>query len=153
MPFFKNRIDSFKYAITGIGTFFRNQTHPKIHLLAAVVVSTAGFLFEISTSEWLVLILTMTIVIVAEAFNSAIELLCNKVTTEQNPIIKDVKDISAGGSIDQRNRGCYNRVNYILTKIMAIVTSDEVHKNSCTTNVLWMAKKNISQIKQNSYDS
>lgn len=96
MSFLKNRIDSFKYAITGIGTFFKSQTHPKIHLLALVFVTLAGFLFKVSTTEWLILILTMTIVLVAEAFNSAMEMLCDKVTSEKDPIIKNVKDISAG---------------------------------------------------------
>lgn len=96
MSFLKKRINSFKYAITGIGTFFRSQTHPKIHLLAAIIVTSAGFYYKVSASEWLVLIVIMTIVIVAEAFNSAIEMLCDKITSEHDPIIKNVKDISAG---------------------------------------------------------
>ncbi|MBU1101566.1 MAG: diacylglycerol kinase family protein [Bacteroidetes bacterium] len=96
MTFLKKRINSFKYAFTGIGTFFKSQTHPKIHLAAAVLVIAAGFILNVSTTEWLALILTIAFVLTAEAFNSALELLCDKVTKEQSPLIKNVKDISAG---------------------------------------------------------
>lgn len=96
MAFLKKRIESFKYAIHGIVTFFRTQTHPKIHLTATIFVIIAGFYFNVSPTEWMILILTMTSVIMAEAFNSAIEFLSDKVSPDIDPIIKKVKDISAG---------------------------------------------------------
>ena len=96
MTFLRKRLNSFKYAFTGIGTFFKTQTHPKIHLFAAIAVIAAGFVFEVSATEWLVLILAIALVLAAEAFNSALEMLCDKVTTEEHPLIKNVKDISAG---------------------------------------------------------
>lgn len=96
MTFLKKRIDSFKYAFTGIGTFFKSQTHPKIHLLAAVLVAILGYIYKIDKSEWMILVLTITMVLVSEAFNSAIEMLSDKVSEEFHPLIKKVKDIAAG---------------------------------------------------------
>ncbi len=96
MTFLKKRINSFKFAITGIGTFFKTQTHPKIHLSAAIIVIITGFIFKVSSVEWMILVLTISFVLTAEAFNSAIEMLCDKITNEHNPVIKDVKDMSAG---------------------------------------------------------
>ena len=96
MTFLRKRLNSFKYAFEGIATFFKSQTHPKIHLTAAILVTLCGIYFKISETEWMVLIITIIIVIVSEAFNSAIELLCDKVSEEYHPKIKQVKDISAG---------------------------------------------------------
>lgn len=96
MAFIKKRLNSFVYAFTGINTFIRSQTHPKIHLTAAIIVVMAGFYFEVSVSEWIALIIIMTIVFVAEALNTALELLCDKISPEKNHVIKNIKDISAG---------------------------------------------------------
>lgn len=66
-----------------------------IHLLATALVVGAGFYFEVQTIEWLFLIFAISIVWMAEAFNTAIEFLCNRVSTEQDPMIGHAKDLAA----------------------------------------------------------
>lgn len=68
----------------------------RIHLVAAVLACVAGFYFNITSGEWIVIILCIVLVISFELLNTAIEELCNMIYPEQHPVIKKVKDIAAG---------------------------------------------------------
>lgn len=90
------RLKSFAYAWKGIGSFVRKEHNAWIHCSAIIVVTTAGFLFNITRTEWLIIFLCFGIVLAAEAFNTAIERLVNLVSPGYHPIAGDVKDIAAG---------------------------------------------------------
>lgn len=66
-----------------------------VHLLATLVVVSAGFWFNISTYEWVAVLFAIAMVLAAEIFNTAIENLSDAVTKEQNPHIKKTKDLAA----------------------------------------------------------
>jgi undecaprenol kinase len=91
-----NLLKSFGYAFEGIFFLLRNERNFKIHFLALAIVTTAGFFFEITGNEWLVIIIVSTLVIVLEAVNTAIENLCDLYSSAQDDRIKVIKDISAG---------------------------------------------------------
>ena len=90
------QIKSFGYAFQGIFTFFKTERNGRIHLIAALVAIVLGFYLELELSEWLWVSLAITLVIAAEMINTAIERVCNRITTEQEDAIKHIKDISAG---------------------------------------------------------
>lgn len=94
--YWQKRKNAFGYAWAGIKTLFGREAHAKIHLLAAVLVIIAGFIFSLSKWEWCAVILCIGIVFMAEGFNTAIECVCDKVSPERNPLIKDAKDVAAG---------------------------------------------------------
>ena len=94
---FKKRIKSFGYAFNGLWLLIRDEHNARIHLFFAILVVAAGFFFEITSTEWLILILTISLVFIAEFFNSAIEALADKVSEEKHPLIKKAKDVAAGG--------------------------------------------------------
>lgn len=85
----------FRYAINGLISAFRTEVNMWIHIIAAVLACIAGFYFDISSVEWVVIILCIVLVISFELINTAIEELCNMVEPEQHPVIKKVKDIAA----------------------------------------------------------
>lgn len=93
--YWRRRKDAFGYAFAGIASMFRNEAHAKIHLLAALCVVAAGFLFSVSAAQWCLLILCIGGVFAAEAFNTAIEKLCDRVSPERHPLIKVAKDTAA----------------------------------------------------------
>ena len=93
----KKRIRSFKYAFNGFWLLIRDEHNARIHLLVTILVIIAGLWFKISPAEWLILLLTIGAVFVAEFFNSAIEALADKVSEEKHPYIKKAKDTAAGG--------------------------------------------------------
>lgn len=88
-------IQSFGYALQGIGTAL-NEQNLRFHLLSAVVVIIAGIWTGISTTEWIILVLVMSLVIGAELFNTAMERVVDLASPDIHPLAKDAKDIAAG---------------------------------------------------------
>lgn len=87
---------TFKHAINGIAHVFKNEQNFKIHIVATILVIIAGILFSIDKTEWMIIIIAITIVSAFEMANSAIEYLSNFVSKDYNDKIKKIKDASAG---------------------------------------------------------
>ncbi|MDE5552355.1 MAG: diacylglycerol kinase family protein [Muribaculaceae bacterium] len=91
----KSRLRSFKYAIHGIGLLFR-QPNACIHAFVTLIVLLCGWWFEISAAEWCIVMICIGMVLAAEAFNSAIETLADRVCEGYDAYIGRCKDIAAG---------------------------------------------------------
>ncbi len=89
-------ISSFKYAGEGIYSLFMHERNAQIHLVAAVCVIIAGCLFDLCAWDWCAVVMCIGGVFMAEGFNTAVEKLCDKVSPQQDPLIKTAKDIAAG---------------------------------------------------------
>lgn len=90
------RAQSFSHALRGVRIFFSMTPNALIHISAVVLVVLAGFYFKVSSFEWLVLVLAIGLVFVAEAFNTAIEIDINLTSPEFHPYARDTKDVAAG---------------------------------------------------------
>jgi diacylglycerol kinase (ATP) len=90
------RLASLSHAIAGLVALVRTQANARLHLAATVAVFVLGVAVQISPWEWISLVLSITIVWMAEALNTAIEFACDVVTREFHPSIKAAKDIAAG---------------------------------------------------------
>ena len=88
-------IRSFSHAFNGINTFFSGDRNGRIHLAIAVWVSVAGFYFELSVTEWILLLLCFALVLSLEMMNHALEDVCDTIQTVYHPMIKKAKDVSA----------------------------------------------------------
>jgi diacylglycerol kinase len=95
MNYLKKRGNAFVFAIQGLAAGFKRESHLQFHLIAAVLVSVAGFYFRINYLEWCILLACIFLVIICEIINTAIEKLCDVVTYDIHPTIKYIKDISA----------------------------------------------------------
>ena len=84
------------WAIRGIGSIFRTEMSVRIQLVVALLMAAAGFFFRIDRFEWIAVVLAMAIVLVAEAFNTALENLADAVHPDQHPLVGRAKDIAAG---------------------------------------------------------
>ena len=80
----------------GIVSLLRTQVNARIHLLATVVVIVAGFVLRIPHGEWVPLAFAIGIVWIAEAANTAIEFLADRITREHDEAIRRAKDVAAG---------------------------------------------------------
>lgn len=96
MNYLKKRIAAFSYAFKGVFYLFTHEPHAIIHLIAAIVVIVGGFLFRISATEWCIICLCIGSVFMAEAFNTALEKLADKISPEKDPLIGTAKDVAAG---------------------------------------------------------
>jgi diacylglycerol kinase len=93
----KKRINSFKYAFAGIYTLLLSQPNARVHLIAGLIAVSLGFFFSIETIEWCIIFILIGMVFSAEAFNSALEFLCDKMHPDWDDQIGKVKDLAAAG--------------------------------------------------------
>jgi diacylglycerol kinase len=85
----------FRFAINGIVQFFKKERNGRIQAIIAILVLLLSFLFHLDKYEWLAVLICIALVLGLEMLNSAIEKLCNLITTEYHPQVKLIKDISA----------------------------------------------------------
>lgn len=90
------RMISFKYAFRGISYMLATQHNAWIHLAATVVVIAAGIWFELSPAEWVLIALSIGFVFACEAFNTAMEMLVDKISPDHEPVAGRIKDVAAG---------------------------------------------------------
>jgi diacylglycerol kinase len=91
------RVRSFGYAGKGLATLVREQHNARIHLLATLVVVAAAGYLQVSRLDWLILLLTVALVWLAEALNTALEYLADAAVPEQHPLVGKAKDVAAAG--------------------------------------------------------
>lgn len=92
----KKRRDSFKFAFCGILDLVSAHTNFKIHIGFAFLACAAGFFLNINTTEWLFIVLMITMVLVAEGLNTAIEYTVDLASPNQHPLAGKAKDVAAG---------------------------------------------------------
>lgn len=88
---------SFVHAGAGLVQLVRTQRNARIHLAATVAVIGFGIYKGLDSSQWLWIALAITLVWVAEALNTAIECIGDKITTDDDTLIGRAKDVAAGG--------------------------------------------------------
>src|SRR5690554_1583397 len=89
-------LKSLTFAFQGIKHCVISEPHIRFELTAGALAILIGWYCKISPLEWLCLLLTITIVLVAEMINTALENVCDLITSEYNPLINVVKNVAAG---------------------------------------------------------
>lgn len=84
------------YSRNGIKLILKNERNFRIHLLFALAVVLAGFFFKITYQDWIAISLVISMVLISETMNSAIEALCDTVSVDYKVNVKYAKDVSAG---------------------------------------------------------
>jgi len=87
---------SFRYAWRGIAHGFRNEQNFRFHVLAALIVTFAGWLTGLSSAEWLTVILLFGGMFALELMNTAIERIVDLVSPEYHSLAGQAKDVAAG---------------------------------------------------------
>ncbi len=89
-------LDGFRVAFIGISYLLRTQRNARIHAAIMAAVIGLGAWLQLPAAHWAVLALTFSLVLAAEAGNSAIEALGDAITTQRHPLIGAAKDVAAG---------------------------------------------------------
>ena len=87
---------SLRNAYYGLIYCFKTQRNMVIHSLVGMVVLASGLLLKVSLIEMLFLFTAVLFVIVAEAFNTALEKAIDLYTSERTELAKISKDVAAG---------------------------------------------------------
>ena len=93
----KRLTNSFKYAFEGIVQAYIGEQNLKIHTVIACLVILFGFILKISYVEWLVCLILIALVLMAEFFNTSIEYLVDLASPEIHPLAKATKDTASAG--------------------------------------------------------
>jgi diacylglycerol kinase (ATP) len=115
---FKQRLNSFKYAIAGIREVVQSQPNMKMHLAVGLLTVLAGFYFSLSLTEWCAVVVAIMAVLTAEAFNTALEHLTNLVSPDYHPLAGKVKDAAAGGVLLSAIGACCIGLLIFLPKVL-----------------------------------
>lgn len=91
-----DRARSFRFAFRGLWTMLKSQHNAWIHLVATVLVITAGFILSLNLHEWGIVVLAIMAVWTAEAINTAFEFLADVASPEFHPLVEKAKDVAAG---------------------------------------------------------
>lgn len=92
---FHGLIESVNLAVKGVIYLFLYHRNMRIIFLAGIAAFLLGIRFELKGIELVALCVTITLVFMAEIFNTAIEMLMDILTTKYNLRIKLIKDIAA----------------------------------------------------------
>ena len=92
----KTIFHSFKYAFEGFLYGFRTATNLLVDILIAIIVMIFGLLLNLSSIEWIAVVLCFGLVISLELMNSAVEEVVDMITKENDIKAKRAKDLAAG---------------------------------------------------------
>ncbi len=90
-----NRVESLGYALAGWLYMLRYQKNTHIMAIASALIFAVALWLQIDFSGWAILILTITLVWMAEFLNAAVEAVVNLASPEWHPMAKVAKDVAA----------------------------------------------------------
>lgn len=90
---------SFKNAFAGLFWALSTQPNYRVHFILSIFSIFAGIYFWISYFEWLIIFVLITIGLVIETLNTALESTNDAITREIRPEIKIAKDVSAAAML------------------------------------------------------
>lgn len=132
--FILNLIDSFNYAINGLITAVGTERNMKIHYTVAIFVLISSLFFDLSRVEYILLLITISLVIISELLNTAIEKVVDMVTEEYHPIAKIAKDISAGAVLIAAVNSVaigyllfFDRIDNVRSAVILRITNSPIH--------------------------
>ena len=91
-----NRIRGIGFAFKGAWLLIKTESSIQIQMVIAVIMTIAGFLFDLSIIEWILQILAISLVLGVEGINTAVEKMSDFVHPDFNEKIGFIKDVSAG---------------------------------------------------------
>ena len=89
-------LESFNYAFQGLVYVFRRQRNIRVHVTIAIVVLLGALFFDLTRLELVAVLFAITLVLLAEMLNTAIEAVVDLVTSSFDPKAKIAKDVAAG---------------------------------------------------------
>jgi diacylglycerol kinase (ATP) len=88
--------ESLNCAVEGILFAFRNERTMKAHYFIALLVILLSLWFDLSTADLLLIIIAVSLVLITEMVNTAIETIVDQLSPEINPLARTAKDVAAG---------------------------------------------------------
>jgi diacylglycerol kinase len=112
----KHALDGLRHTTLAHSNFF-------IHLIISFIAVVLGFLLSISRTEWLIIILVISVGLMMELVNTAIESVVDLVTLEWRQSAKIAKDTSAAAMLVYSVGAALIGLLIFIPRIMSLATS------------------------------
>ena len=86
----------FGFAFSGLWHTIRTQINMKVHITIAFIAIALGIVLHISAIEFALIFVAIAGVLIAEMFNTVIELCVDLASPSYHPLAKTAKDVAAG---------------------------------------------------------
>lgn len=86
---------SFGFALQGLVYTFKTQGNFRFHLAAIIFTISFSAYFNVSKTEWIIILFCIALVLFAELLNTSIESIVDLVSPEYNKLAKIAKDTAA----------------------------------------------------------
>ena len=94
--FIGKRLKGFHYAFKGAWMLIKKEPSIQVQAVIAVGITIAGFYFDISSTEWILQIFAIGLVMSIEGLNTAVEAMADFVHPDYHKKIGYIKDVAAG---------------------------------------------------------
>lgn len=94
--FVKGRMKSVEYSVKGAFKLVTTEHSVMVQFFLGVLITIAGFYFEISATEWMMQIFAVGLVLSIEGLNTAAEKISDFIHPEYHEKIGFIKDIASG---------------------------------------------------------
>ncbi len=91
----KNLFKSLSYALCGFAAIWQRDIAFRREIILSIFIFPCGLWLGVTTLEKIILIACWFLVLIVEAINSSIENIVDRISLEDHPLSKDIKDISA----------------------------------------------------------
>jgi diacylglycerol kinase (ATP) len=92
----KKFIDSINHSLSGIIHAFKTEKNMKIHFAISFVVILLSILTHVTRFELIAIIISITLVVLAELFNTAVEAIVDLITDQYHELARIAKNVAAG---------------------------------------------------------
>lgn len=127
-------IRSFNYAVEGIIYSLSTQRHMRFHYVIAFVVILGSLFFELSRTEFAIVVFCVSLVVICEMINTSLESVVDLITQEYSPLAKIAKDVSAGAVlVSAINAGVigylifFDKINPIALNVINKIRGQDIH--------------------------
>lgn len=96
LSYIKNRVIACGYAFEGAWLLLKNEASIQVQAVIAVLMTGAGFYFDLSATEWMFQVLAIGLVMSMEGINTAVEEIADFIHPDFHDKIGYIKDVAAG---------------------------------------------------------
>lgn len=118
----KRILYSIKYSIDGIVHAYSKEKSLLLHALASILAISAGFIFDISHTQWALILVALAVILAFELVNTAMEAAIDLVTLEYKELARIAKDCCSGATFVMSIASMIMMIIIFGPKIMALFT-------------------------------
>lgn len=94
----KRILRSFKFSFDGLKYAYLHEQSLALHVIIMFIIITCGFVFKITSIQWVITLVMGALILVSELFNTSIEAVVDLVTEEFHPLAKIAKDTASAAT-------------------------------------------------------